>query len=59
MEELVERIDMAELKQFNPKLHAQIEKDPNLLLDLQDTIMAHEEHAAAAAMAEAATAAVE
>ena len=46
-------IDMEQLKEFNPKLYAQVSNDPNLLLKLQDTIINHEEHAQAAAAAEA------
>ena len=34
LEELMEKVDMEQLKQFNPKLAAQIENDPNLLLEL-------------------------
>ena len=34
LEELQSKIDMDELRQFNPKLHAEIEKNPEILLDL-------------------------
>ena len=59
LEELKEKVDMEQLKQFNPKLYSQLEKDPDLLLDLQDTLIEHEQHAEAAATAEALTAVAE
>ena len=34
VEELKSQIDMDSLRQFNPKLHDQIEKNPEILLDL-------------------------
>ena len=34
VEEIREKIDMDELRKFNPKLHAQIEKNPEILLEL-------------------------
>ena len=38
LEELQSKIDMDELRQFNPKLHAEIAKNPEILLDLQKTV---------------------
>ena len=52
-------INMDELKEFNPKLYSQIKDDPSLLLKLQDIIIDHENHAEAAAAAEAVTAMAE
>jgi len=43
---------MDELRQFNPKLHAQIEQNPEILLDLKQVVADHEAHAEAAALAE-------
>ena len=34
LEEIKDKIDMEQLRQFNPKLHDQIEKNPEILLDL-------------------------
>ena len=59
LEELKSKIDMDELKQFNPKLYAQIKDDPELLLKLQDMIIDHEHHAEVATAAEAVTAMTE
>ena len=50
LEELQSKIDMDELRQFNPKLHAEIAKNPEILLDLQKTVQEHEIHAEAAAL---------
>jgi len=36
---------MDELRRFNPKLHAQIEHNPNVLLELQQVMADHEAHA--------------
>ena len=42
LQELQSKIDMHDLKQFNPKLAAQIEQDPSVLLKLQDLVQNHE-----------------
>ena len=59
VEQLQGLIDMNELRRFNPKLHAQIESNPEILLDLQQIVADHEIHAEAAAVAESITAATE
>lgn len=33
------KLDMAQLKAYNPKLHATLSKNPELILDLQDSIV--------------------
>lgn len=50
---------MDDLREFNPKLYAQIEQNPDILLDLQKVMAEHEAHAEAAALAESMTAATE
>jgi len=35
-------IDMNTLQDFNPKLHAQLQSDPQRILDLKDLILANE-----------------
>jgi hypothetical protein len=43
------KIDMEALKEFNPKLYGEIEKDPQNLLKFQEVLFAHEKHAEVAA----------
>jgi hypothetical protein len=42
IEELKEKVDMSQLKEFSPKLHGMISENPALLLDLQDIIVQRE-----------------
>ena len=50
---------MAQLREFNPKLHAILEKQPEVLFDLKKVVQDHEAHAEEAALAEQVTAAAE
>ena len=38
LEEIRDKIDMEQLRKFNPKLHAQVEQNPEVLLDLQQVV---------------------
>jgi len=50
-------IDMKELSQFNPKLHDQLTKSPELVLDLKDLILKNQQLGDVSSEAEAATSA--
>ena len=52
-------VNMEELREFNPKLHAMIEQNPEILFDLQQVVADHEAHAEAAALAEQVSVAAE
>ena len=43
LEHLRQQIDMEQLKQFNPKLYAQIRDEPESLLKLQEIFAEHEQ----------------
>jgi hypothetical protein len=53
------QLDMDQLAQFNPKLHKQIQENPESLLQLQEVLFAHEKHAELAAAQEAVQAVAE